>query len=77
MDLPLSQPGSVVSSCLRQEDLPKPIRDIAWKGQSGCALAIVSSRRTRKPVNVVTTAIARELAGFVWAIARHVTMTVG
>jgi hypothetical protein len=28
--------------------------------------------RTGKPINVVTTAIARELAGFVWAIARHV-----
>jgi hypothetical protein len=28
--------------------------------------------RTGKPANVVTTAIARELAGFVWAIARQV-----
>jgi transposase len=26
--------------------------------------------RTGKPVNVVTTAIARELTGFIWAIAR-------
>jgi hypothetical protein len=30
-----------------------------------------------KPANVVTTAIARELSGFVWAIARHVTMPAG
>jgi hypothetical protein len=28
--------------------------------------------RTGKPANVVTAAIARELAGFVWAIARRV-----
>ena len=33
--------------------------------------------RTGKPANVVTAAIARELAGFVWAIARHVPPTVG
>jgi transposase len=31
--------------------------------------------RTGKPANLVTTAIARELAGFVWAIARQVTVT--
>jgi transposase len=28
--------------------------------------------RTGKPANVVTAAIARELAGFVWAVARRV-----
>jgi transposase len=28
--------------------------------------------RSGKPANVVTIAIARELAGFVWAIARQV-----
>ena len=30
---------------------------------------------TGKPANIVTTAIARELSGFVWAIARQVAMT--
>ena len=33
--------------------------------------------RTGKPANVVTAAIARELPGFVWVIARHVPPTVG
>jgi transposase len=33
--------------------------------------------RTGKPANVVTTAIARELSGFVWAIARQVRVTAG
>jgi len=33
--------------------------------------------RTGKPANVVTTAIARELSGFVWAIARQVMATTG
>ncbi len=56
---------------LRQENQPKPIRDIAWKRQVRlCALA-----RTGKPANVVTTAIAHELSGFVWAIARQVMAT--
>ena len=31
-----------------------------------------NARPPGKPANVVTTAIARELAGFVWDIARHV-----
>jgi hypothetical protein len=31
--------------------------------------------RTGKPANIVTTAIARELSGFVWAIARQVAVT--
>ncbi len=30
-----------------------------------------------KPANVVTAAIARELAGFIWAIARHVPPAAG
>jgi len=57
---------------LRQENQPKPIRDIAWKGQVRSRLA-----RTGKPASIVTTAIARELAGFVWAIARHAAVTKG
>jgi transposase len=33
--------------------------------------------RSGKPANVVTAAIARELAGFIWAIARRVPPTAG
>jgi transposase len=33
--------------------------------------------RAGKPANVVTAAIARELAGFIWAIARRVAPTAG
>jgi hypothetical protein len=33
--------------------------------------------RTSKPANVVTTAIARELTGFVWAIARQLMVAAG
>jgi len=62
---------------LRQESQPKPIRDIAWKGQLRLCARYRKLARTGKPANVVTTAIARELTGFVWAIARQVMVTAG
>ena len=63
--------------CRRQEDQPKPIREIAWKGQVRLCARYRRLARAGKPANVVTTAIARELAGFVWAIARQVTIPAG
>ena len=57
---------------LRQERQPKLIRDIAWKGQLRLCARYRRLVRTGKPANIVTTAIARELTGFVWAIARQV-----
>src|SRR6202022_4156548 len=60
---------------LRQQSQPKLIRDIAWKGQVRLCARYRRLARTGKPANIVTTAIARELAGFVWAIARQVTVT--
>jgi transposase len=62
---------------LRQEKQPKPIRDIAWKGQVRLCARYRRLARTGKPANVVTTAIARELTGFVWAIARQVIVAAG
>jgi transposase len=62
---------------LRQENQPKPIRDIAWKGQVRLCARYRKLARAGKPANIVTTTIARELAGFVWAIARQVTVTPG
>jgi transposase len=62
---------------LRQESQPKPIREIAWKAQLRLCARYRRLVRTGKPANVVTAAIARELTGFVWAIARHVSVTAG
>src|ERR1700680_1545979 len=62
---------------LRQENQPRSIRDIAWKGQVRLCARYRRLTRAAKPANVVTTAIARELSGFVWAIARQVTVTAG
>src|SRR5438132_8995982 len=53
---------------LRQEEQPKPIREIAWKAQLRLCARYRKLARSGKPANVVTAAIARELAGFIWAI---------
>src|SRR5271168_680521 len=57
---------------LRQEGLAKPIRDTAWKAQERLCRRYRRLARAGKSPTVVTTAIARELAGFAWAIAKHV-----
>lgn len=56
---------------LRQENLAKPIRDTAWKAQVRLCRRYRTLTRVGKSPAVVTTAIARELAGFVWAIAKQ------
>ena len=48
------------------------IREIAWKAQLRLCARYRKLVRSGKPANVVTAAIARELAGFIWAIARQV-----
>ena len=56
----------------RQEALPKAVCDIAWKAQlrlTGRFRKLVA-RGKAKPK--VATAVARELTGFIWAIAREV-----
>src|SRR6201993_2727570 len=62
---------------LRQEEQPRPIREIAWKAQLRVCARYRRLPRAAKPANIVTTAIARELSGFLWAIAWHVTMPAG
>ena len=56
---------------LRQEGLAKPIRDAAWKVQERLCRRYRKLARAGKSPTVVTTAIARELSGLVWAIAKH------
>jgi len=57
---------------LKQENLAKPIRDIAWKAQDRLCRRYRTLARSGKLSTVICTAIARELAGFVWAVAREV-----
>lgn len=53
----------------RQEKLPQNIRDISWKAQVRLCSRYRKFWAKGKPKQVITTAIARELCGFVWAIA--------
>ena len=54
----------------RSAHLPQEIKDIAWKAQTRLCKRYRSLARTGKPMPRVLTAIARELSGFVWDIAR-------
>jgi transposase len=56
---------------LRQEGLAKPIRDTAWKAQERLCRRYRKLAHAGKSSAVVTAAIARELSGFVWAIAKQ------
>lgn len=54
------------------EGLPKPVVDIAWKAQTRlCARYRALVAKGKKPT-VAVTAIAREMAAFIWAIAGEV-----
>jgi transposase len=60
---------------LRLEKQPKIIQDISWKAQVRLCKRSRRLVARGKHANVVTVAIARELAGFMWAIAKQVPIT--
>lgn len=53
----------------RAEGLPRAIRDIAWQPQLRLSGRFARLRARGVHINKVCVAVARELAGFVWAIA--------
>jgi transposase len=60
---------------LRLEHQPKMIQDISWKAQVRLCKRYRRLVSRGKHANVVTVAIARELVGFMWAIAKQVPLT--
>ena len=54
----------------RLEPVSAEIRDIAWKAQVRLCARYRRLVASGKPKVVVTTAVAREMVGFIWAIAR-------
>ena len=60
---------------LRLEHQPQMIQDISWKAQVRLCKRYQRLVAKGKHANVVTGAIARELVGFVWAIAKEVPLT--
>lgn len=56
----------------RLDDLPQGIRDTAWKAQVRLCARYRRLIARGKTKVIVTTAIAREMIGFIWAIAHQV-----
>jgi hypothetical protein len=56
----------------RQNGLPRPVIEIAWKAQLRLTGRCRRLNARGKSQPKIATAIARELTGFVWDIARHV-----
>jgi transposase len=54
------------------EAAPREVREIAWKAQMRLCGRFRTLSRKGKRSTIVATAIARELAGFIWAINREV-----
>lgn len=56
----------------RQINVPQTVRDIAWKAQIRLCGRYRKLSAAGKLQTVIVTAIAREMAAFLWAIGRHV-----
>lgn len=56
----------------RLEGLPRPVREIAWKAQIRLCARYRKLSMAGKLRTVVVTAIAREMAAFLWAIGQEV-----
>ena len=61
----------------RQEGLPQIVRAIAWKAQVRLCARYRRLMAAGKRQTVVTTAIAREMAAFLWAIGREIEPPLG
>jgi transposase len=57
----------------RVDGLPRNVREIAWKGQVRLCGRYRRLMAAGKPKVVTITAIAREMAAFLWAIGQEVT----
>jgi transposase len=53
---------------------PRAVREIAWKAQHRLHGRYRTLIRRGKLKNVAITAVARELAGFIWAVSREITV---
>jgi transposase len=61
----------------RNEEVSAGVRAIAWKAQHRLHRRLMRLTERGKPATQAATAVARELAGFVWAIAREEVLLAG
>ncbi|RVG43148.1 IS110 family RNA-guided transposase, partial [Sinorhizobium meliloti] len=59
----------------RLDDLPRTVREIAWKAQVRLCARYRKLLAAGKPKVVAVTAIAREMAAFLWAIGQEIAPT--
>lgn len=66
-----------LSQALRKRSLDQPeqLRQIGWEAQKRLHKRLITLTARGKPGNKAITAVARELAGFVWAIGREIPLT--
>jgi transposase len=69
------RPGRGRALTQRQRDVPEPIKELAWKAQHRLHRRYSALSSRGKPAQKVVTAVARELLGFVWAIAVRIEAT--
>ena len=70
LDLPTSAEGRQ-GEALRLEQTSPKVREIAWKAQTRLTARYRALSATGQEDTVVCTAIARELVGFMWPVARE------
>lgn len=61
----------------RQQGLSQPVREIAWNGQLRLNKRFTMLQARGVQVNKACVAVARELAGFVWAVGRQAMIETG
>ena len=64
--------GTGVQHQQQQKGLPESVREIAWEAQTRICARFRKLMAKGKRNTIVAVAIAREIAAFLWAIARHV-----
>jgi transposase len=60
----------------RQEEVPEPIKEIAWKAQVRLSKRYARLAAAGKDQRKIVTAVGRELLGFIWAIGVKAEMRV-
>jgi len=68
------RPGISVALRKRSADQPKELRQIGWEAQKRLHRRLGALTARGKPGNKAIVAVARELAGFVWAIGKEVSL---
>src|ERR1700686_4527714 len=70
------RPGVGPALRKRQEGVPEEVKEIAWKAQHRLHKRYMKLAAAGKDKRKITTAVARELLGFIWAIGTRAETTV-